>query len=187
MRASTLLTISLALGLAGCGGPILFAELELPSVEVTLPQYSFPGAPIGVTMQQDIAIDIGANVPLVNEPNVEFDLKLTRMTLVLDTSGPMSNFDDLRTVTITALAPAGSGLSDLTLLSYFNPDSGTPQGITRITRTSETNADLKPFLQAGQLHIRAEYSGGSLPISTWTADVTGEFAMKVKLDYGAYL
>lgn len=185
MRARTLLASSLALTLAGCGGPVLFAELEMPSVAVTLPQYSFPGAPAGVTVREDIVVDVGANVPLVNEPNVEFDLRLSRMTLVLDTSGPMSNFDDIESVTITALAPAGSGLVDLVLLAYTNPHTAT--NVTRITATSETDADLKPYLSAGQLNIKAEYTGGGLPLSTWTADLTAEFWMKVKLDYGAYL
>ncbi len=184
MRARVLSTASLLFALSACG-PVLFAELELPSVEVTLPQYSFPGTPPGVPLTKDISFDLGASVPVVNEPNVTFDLKLNRMTLVLNTTGPLSSFDQVDRVTITVLHPAATSLPDLVLIDYTNPHTAT--GVTTITATSQTGADLKPYLEAGKITVRADYSGSGLPVSTWTADVTADFWMKVKLDYGTYL
>jgi len=192
MRARALApfaAVSSILALASCGGPVLFAELEMPSVEVTLPQHTFPGDPLGLSTSETVAFDVGANVPVVNEPNVEFDLRITRMTLVLDTTGPLSNFDGFETVRITALHPGGDPARDLVLLEYTKPAGAS--GITRITATSETDADLKPYLSAGVITVRAEYASDgvnpTLPTADWTADLTADFWMRVKLDYGAFL
>jgi hypothetical protein len=161
----------------------------MPSVEVTLPQHTFPGDPLGLQTAETVSFDVGANVPVVTEPNVDFDLKLTRMTLVLDTTGPLSNFDGFETVKISALHPSGDPALDLILLQYTKPAGA--WGITRISATSETDADLKPYLSAGVINVRAEYASDgfnpTLPTTDWTADVTADFWMRVKLDYGAYL
>lgn len=178
----------LAGALAGCGGPVLFAELELPDVEVTLPQYTFPGDPLGLATTKDVSFDVGASVPVVNEPNVELELRLTRMTLVLATGGPLSNFDGFETVTITALHPTDPAL-DLELLRYEKPAGATD--ITRIEAASDSDADLKPYLDAGVINVRAAYASDginpTLPTSDWTADLTAEFRFQITLDYGAYL
>lgn len=188
MRARSLpiAALLLAPALIGCNGPVLFAELELPSVEVTLPQQTFLGTTL-TTQSTTFAFDVGANVPVVNEPNVELDLKLTRMTLVLDTANPSNpaSFDNVESVTIVAVAPAGSGLVDLDLVRYTKPAGAS--GITRIEASGATDADLTPYLQAGRMDVQASYTGTGLPTADWTADVTAEFWMKVKLDYGAYL
>jgi hypothetical protein len=188
MRARTLAFAALLAANAACGGPVLFAELEMPSVQVTLPQYSFPGDPLGLTTSTNVSFDIGANVPLVTDPDVDFDIELRNMTLVLDTTGPLSNFDGFETVRIVALHPTVPAL-DLTLLEYHKPAGAS--GITRVSASSETDADLKPYLTAGVINVRAEYASDgvnpTLPTSNWTADLTADFWMKVRLDYGAAL
>jgi hypothetical protein len=186
LRPAPILLATLA-GLAGCGGPVLFAELELPSVQVTLPQQAFTGVTPPATQTTPVSFDLGASVPVVNEPNVELDLQLKRMVLVLDTANPLNpaSFDDIDEVTIRALAPAGSGLADVALIHYVKPAGAT--GITRIEAASESSTDLTRYLSAGQLDFEATYTGSGLPTADWTADVTADFSMKVKLDYGAYL
>jgi len=178
-----------AAAFAGCGGPILFAELELPDVEGTLPQYTFPGDPLGLSTATDVAFDVGANVPALTDPNVELEVRLTRMTLVLDTSGPLSSFDGFQTVTISALHPSGDPARDVVLLEYVKPAGAT--GITRITATSETDADLEPFLVDGVIDLRAAYQSDgvnpTLPTADWTADLSAELRLQARLDYGAYL
>jgi hypothetical protein len=188
MRARLSFLATLLVVLAGCGGPVLFAELEMPSVEVTLPQYTFPGDPLGLLNFKDVSFDVGANVPVVNEPNVELELRLTRMTMVLATGGPLSSFDGFQKVTITALHPSDP-TRNLVLLRYDKPAGAS--GITRISASSDTDADLKPFLEGGVINVRAEYESDginpTLPTSDWTADLTAEFRFVVTLDYGAYL
>jgi hypothetical protein len=163
MRARTL-TASSALGallaLAACDGPILFAELEMPSVVVTLPQYTFPGDPSGLLSERDVSFDVGASVPVIEEPDVELEFRLTRMTLVLGTGGPISNFDGIQTVTLTALHPTDPSL-DLVLLQYEKPAGATD--VTRISAGSETDADLLPFLTGGVINIRAAYEADDDP------------------------
>jgi hypothetical protein len=186
MRARILSTAALLAALAGCG-PVLFAELEMPSVLVTLPQQLFPGVTPPAATTNTFTFDVGANVPIVNEPNVTLDLTLTRMTLVLDTANPLNpaNFDNIDNVTISALAPAGSGLSNLVLIEYVKP--ATASDIKRIEVSSATESDLVPYLQAGRIDVEATYTGSGLPTADWTADVSADFRIKVKLDYGAYL
>lgn len=186
MRARLLPAAALLLALAGCGDAILFAELDMPSVQVTLAKQTFFGTALPTT-STDLSFDIGTNVPIVNEPNVTVDMTLTSMELVLDPANPANpaNFDAIDTVTIEALAPAGSGLTDLVLLNYTKAAGAT--GITHIDAASSTSADLTPYLQAGAINLRASYSGTGLPTADWTADVTAEFHIKVKMDYGAYL
>jgi hypothetical protein len=196
MRARTLLTTSLALALAlaGCGGPVLFADLKMPSVEVTLPQYPFPGSKGETTVFKDISFDVGANVPVVNEPNVDLELRLTHLAILLRSTDPrdVNGFDGVKSVRISALDPA-TGTPALLLASYDRPDGAT--AITQIAVASATSADLRPFLSAGVITVRAEYTSdsppivslGALPFYDWTADVTAEFAIDVKVDYGAYL
>jgi hypothetical protein len=185
MRARVLSTASLLLALAACGGPLLFAELELPSVEVTLPQYQFPGSVAGAPVVQTASFDLGVNVPVINQSNVTIELKLNKMTIVLNTSGPLSNFDQIDSVTITALPPPGSTLPRLVLIDYTNPHTAT--GVTSVTATSQTATELKPYLDAGKITVEARYAGTGLPTSPWTADVTADFWIKVKLDYGTYV
>lgn len=182
MRARTLLTTSLALSLAlaGCGGPVLFAELEMPSVEVTLPQYEFPSV-VG-TASQEITFDVGANVPVINEPNVDYDLNLNQMSIALR-SGPFTDFDSFDTVRVTAIR---AGLPDLVLIEYTNPH--TTSGLTSVTARSSTDADLKPYLDAGKITVRAEFTGSpTTPVGIWYADVTADLYLRVRVDYGAYL
>ncbi|MGB8931960.1 MAG: hypothetical protein WCC48_11995 [Anaeromyxobacteraceae bacterium] len=180
MRARTLITTSLALALAGCGGPVLFAELEMPSVAVTLPEYQFPSV-VG-SASQDITFDVGANVPAINEPNVDYDLKLNQMSITLR-SGPFNDFDSFDTVKVTAFR---AGLPDLVLVEYTNPH--TTSAMKSVTATSSTGADLKPYLDAGKITVRAEFTGSpTTPVGIWYADVTADLYLRVRLDYGAYL
>ncbi len=188
MRAPHLRTAAVVLpllALAACDGPVLFAELELPSVVLTLPQQTFSGTTFPATSNTtEFSFDIGANVSSINEPNVEYDLRLTRMTLVLDGTNPNTpaNFDGVDSIDIDAFDPGGV-LPNLRLLHYAK----TVTGLTRITVNSETDADLKPYLVAGSINVRVTYAGSALPTVDWTADLAAEFYMRVKLDYGAYL
>jgi hypothetical protein len=186
MRARILCTAALLAGLAGCG-PVLFAELEMPSVVVTLPKQAFTGVTPPATTTTTFAFDVGANVPIVNEPNVTLDLTLKRMTLILDITNPLNpaNFDNIDTVTISAVAPAGSGLANLVLVDYLKPAGASD--IKRIEVSSATESDLVPYLQAGRIDVEASYTGSGLPTADWTADVSADFRIQVKLDYGAYL
>lgn len=187
MRAPLLRSAPLLLALAACGGPILYAELEMPAVEVTLPQYVFPGDPLGLQTAREVSFDVAASVPVIEEPNVELEFRLTRMTLVLVTGGPISDFDGFQTVTITALHPTDPA-RDLVLLHYEKPAGAS--GIQRISASSDSDADLLPFLTDGVIRVRAEFTSDGLnpfPTSDWTADLTAEFRFQITLDYGAYL
>jgi hypothetical protein len=185
MRARTFATAALLAATAACGGPVLFAELEMPSVEVTLPAFEFPAFVAG-TVSTEVTFDIGANVPLVNDPDVDFDIELRKLVLLLRTATP-GNFDGFQSVKLTAIHPSRDPARELVLLQWSSTGA---TGLTRVEATSQTDADLKPFLSAGNLTVRAEYAeNGLFPVqlTPWTADLTADFWMKVRLDYGAAL
>lgn len=179
MRARIVSTAALLAALAGCG-PVLFAELEMPSVLVTLPQYEFPSV-VGSASKQ-VTFDVGANVSVINEPNVDYDLNLNEMTIVLR-SGPFTSFDTFDSVKITAIR---TGQPDLVLIEYANPH--TTMGMTSVTARSSTGADLKPYLDAGKITVMAEFTSSLLtPAGIWYADISADLYLRVRLDYGAYL
>lgn len=193
MRARTLTgysALAALLALGGCDGPVLFAELEMPSVEVTVQQQTFSGTgTAGSIPVTTVSFDIGANVPVIDEPNVEAELVLRSMTLVLGTTDPSdpNSFDGIDLITIRALPPPSDpSRPAIVLLEWVNPHTNT-EPLTSVTARSQTDADLSAWLQDGTIVLEASYEGSALPYYDWTADLTGDFSLSVKLDYGAYL
>jgi len=179
MRTRLLTTASLLVALAGCGSA-LFAEVDMPSVQVILPQYEFPSV-VG-SASAEIDFDVGADVSVINEPNVDYDLFLNEMTIVLQ-SGPFTDFDTFDGVKVSAIRP---GLPELVLIEYTNPHTTT--GLTTVTAHSSTGADLKPYVDAGVITVRADFTSSPLtPVGLWYADVSADLHLRVRLDYGAYL
>ena len=97
-RAPTALLVPLALAavLSGCDGPLLFAELQVPSISATLPRVEFPASDTSdpadwcsavqtdpPCIQMSIDYDLGGMVPILNEPNVTYDLRLTDVAITL--------------------------------------------------------------------------------------------------------
>jgi hypothetical protein len=165
---------------AGCGGPVLFAELEAPSVCVTLPQYAFPGA-VGPDLAMDVAYDMSTVLPALDTANVEYELRLSQLDTTLVTA-PGYDFGAIDSVRVVALATAT--LPEVELVSYQR-DPLAP-ATNEIVSSGTMDVDLAPYLQGGQLALRVEYSG-TLPASDWTADVRGCFYMRAMLDYGALI
>ena len=79
--------------LAGCGQPLLSAQLEIPDIRITQPARSFPAtnplpsdlcdAATPGCIKTDVAYDLAAEVPVFGEPGVDFDLRLTDVALNL--------------------------------------------------------------------------------------------------------
>ncbi len=180
-----------ALLLAGCG-PILYAQLEVQQVKVNLPDETFPGTPAGTPLVKDLSYDLAADLPVITEKGVTYDLRLTEMALTLGSTSNLADFRGIQSVTITAVPPAGSGLSEVAVVDYQRgPAPATP--LTSVVATGQSNVDLAPYVQAGHLGMRVtaveatDVPGAGLPTVDWTASVTGTFYLKVKLDYSSYV
>ncbi len=182
------LALAAALLATACGDPLLFAELEIPSVEVKLPSQSFPattippGAPCSTpcVISQPFTYDLGSQVSVLDEKNVTSEIRVTALSIALTANGPLANFANVRSVRLWMVAPPGSALQDVVVAAYDRPPGAAPQ---QITVSGYSNVDLAPYLQAGLLQVAAEMAFDT-GIPSFTADVTGDFYLKVKLDYG---
>jgi hypothetical protein len=179
---------------SGCGGPLFFAELEVPTVRVTLPSQSFPAANDPSALCRDaqgnvipqcaqtvLAYDLGAQVPVITEKGVSYEVRLTSLGIALAANDPiMSDFGTVTAVTISVVGTGG--LPNVVVASYQqDPLNPAPKSITV---AGYSNVDLAPYILSGTLDLKTELHG--IPPS-FTADVAGTFYLKVKLDYGAYL
>lgn len=190
-----------ALVLAACDGSLLFAEVQIPDLQITLPSRSFPavaaslptdwcdpavsGDPqcLGITSDYDL----GAEVPALTEQGVTYDLRLTRVAITLSAVQQAGAPPDLSGIESAFILvghdPAVPG-SGTVVASYQKPSpSATP---TVIAVTGNANVDLGPYLDAGTLPVRVEVyvSNGT---AAFDADLTVGFSLVVNVDWGSYL
>jgi hypothetical protein len=166
--------------------PELFAEVEAASVCITPATQTFPGTGIATpAYDYEISYDLGDSLPVVNEPDVEYEIRLSQMDTRLQSVNPITDpsydFSGVETVRIIAFDPTAA-LPEVELVRY-DRDPSAPSPLYEIHASGPLNVDLAPYVASGQLSLRAEYSG-SLPRGDWTADVKGCFYLRVKLDYG---
>jgi hypothetical protein len=186
MRRLLIALPALAL-LAGCG--LLYAELELPSTTITLKSQSFPGTGVGVPLVKDVDFDVGTQLPITTEKDVTFELRLTEMMVKISTGSAMGDFGDIESVTLSVLPPPGQTLPEESIVAaYTRAPPPADQNPTSIAVAGMSNLDLAPYLAAGMMTLRLKavsLTGSAIP--GWTADVGGEFYLKVHVDYGNLL
>ena len=183
--------------LQGCGGPVLYADLQIESVRVTLPSQAFPasdttnpadwcstslGTPPCIQLTLDY--DIAGQIPVLNEPNVTYDLRLTDVGITLSTTSAGTDLSGVERVSITVLADPNDPASGVAVAAYARPaGGGTP---TSIAVSGNPNLDLAPYVSAGKLPARIELTIDQ-PTPAFLADVGAGFSLEVSLDYGKLL
>ncbi len=193
-----LLAAVLAAALPGCGGPLLFAELQIPDLHVTLPEQSFPASdttnpadwcalvqdPSAPCIQRTLDYDLGGPVPILNEPGVTYDLRLKDVAIILSASQAGTNLTGVKYASLQVLADPLDPSSGTVIASYVRPPGAVPSRSIGVTGNS--NLDLGPYLEAGKLPVRVEVTfDGSTP--AFLADVAAGFSLEVKLDWGSLL
>lgn len=177
--------------LAGCGGPILFAEVEIREVGITLPHQSFPamttlgGSSCGTTpncAETDITFDIGNDIDVITQNNVTYDLKLTDLHIVADTTTTGADLSGIVSADVVVV-PADGG-APVVVATYTRPTGGGP--ITTLAVSSVETVDLEPFIQSGTLHLQVRLVYDA-PTPAFTASIQGVFYLKAKIDYGKEL
>ncbi len=177
---------------AGCGGPLLHADLEIREARLTLPAEQFPSSPpLNVQsgcasgapscVATELSYDLGQQLDLLNRPATAYDVRLTSLELALATS----NAGDLGGIAAAAVLayPPGGG-APVELARYER--SATDPAPTAIALTASSDVDLTPYLEAGVIRLRVELSTDRAT-PAFVADVTAAFRLKVRLDYGALL
>ncbi len=186
-----LLALAVTLLSAGCDGPLLYADLEIPEVELTLPAQQFPAsvaAPAGACgptapacIATDLTYDLGQQLDLRDRAGTEYELRLTSLSISLTAT----EAGDLGGVTSAALLayPPGGG-APVTVARYER--SAADPAPTAIALGGVPGLDLAPFLDGGLLRLRVELSYDART-PAFQADVTAGFHLDVELDYGALL
>ncbi len=173
--------------LAGCG--LLYAEVELPSTTITLKRQNFTGTVAGAPLVKEIAFDIGTQLPVTTGKDITFELRLTQMLVNIATGSLMGDFGDIQSVTLSVLPPAGQTLPEEAIIaSYTKAPPPADQYPTTISVAGMSNLDLAPYIASGVMTLKLKaVSESGLAIPDWTADVGGEFYLKVHADYGNLL
>lgn len=189
--------------LAACDG-LLAADLRIPEVRVTLAQQDFPEsnttdvrffcdptAPqslppcVGLTLDYDL----GAEIPILDDRNVAYDLRLTDVALRLSATQAVTgekNLSGVKLATLRVLEDPALPGSGAVLATYVRPDGAPP--VESFAVSGNSSLDLGPYLDAGRLPIRVELVIDSAgPTPPFTADVEAGFALEVEVDYGGYL
>jgi hypothetical protein len=170
--------------LAGCG--LLFAEVEIPSVTVTLPRQDFTGTPAGAPLVKEVSFDVGANLPFTDQPDVSYELRLTRMLVTIVSGSVMGDFGDIASVTLSVLPPPGQTLPEESLIaSYAKAPPPADQFPTTISVAGHSNLDLAPYVSGNTMTLKltaTSLTGAAIP--DWRADVGGEFYLKARVEYG---
>jgi hypothetical protein len=177
----------------GCGGPLFSGDLTVPVVRITLPAQSFPGSTgtpattcagtTGSCVAVDLDYDLGAQLPLVNEPNVTYDVGLTSITLTLVTAAPGTDLGGVRSVAVK-VRDASTGAAGPTIASYERTAAAAHP--TSITIAGDASIDLSGYVRSGHLLLRGEVSYDA-PTPPFTAQVEATFDLHVNMDFGAYL
>jgi hypothetical protein len=183
--------------LAGCGRPLLSAQLEVPEVSITEPGQQFnqpftnvlvpcsspnllPGCRAEV--EQDIPFDIGSEVPFLDgEEGVTVELRLTGMGLHF----PAGSATGLHEIRISLVGP---GSATTLFASYTRPQGPPP---TDVSLATDSSLNLADHLSEGVLALRVEltYDGDEgipvepVPTGPVSVDVTTTFSVKATVDY----
>ncbi len=195
--ALALLAVAAASALPGCNGPLLYAELSVPELRATLPSQSFPASYTGdpadwcsatqsnpPCIQMTLDYDVGGMVPILDDPNVTYELRLTEVGITLSATEVGKDLSGVSRVTISVLADPNDPASAVVVAGYVAPSGGSSP--SSIAVTGNSNLDLAPFLRGGVLRVHAELVIVK-PTPAFVADVTSGFSLDAKLDWGGLL
>jgi hypothetical protein len=171
--------------LSSCG--LLYAEVEIPSVTMTLVDTAFPPTPALGTMSKELDYDLGKDISLLTEKDVTFELRVLSMSLTLTSTSTLADFGSIQSVRMLVLPAAGQTLPEPAVLATYTRSPTDPHP-RQIAVVGMSNLDLYPYLAAGALRLRFEAvsdSAGIIP--AWTGDVGAEFFLKVRANYGKRL
>ncbi len=197
MRRAPIALLALAAALPGCGDPLLFAELQVPKIRATMPQQSFPASDTTnpadwcsatqtdpPCIQTSIDYDLGGMVPILNDPSVTYDLRLTDVAVTLSATEVGKDLSGVRSASVSVLTNPADPTSEVAIASYVRPAGTTAP--TTIAVSGNSNLDLGPYLRGGVLKVHAELVIDK-PTPAFLADVTSGLSLEVKLDWGSLL
>lgn len=199
MRRPLLAAALAAVFTTSCGGPLLSSEMDFPDISVEVPTVGFltttgvlPSlwcSPSGLgnppCITKDFQYDLGSKIPLLTDKNATADLRLLSLKIVLDAQQPagvtVTDLGTVQSVTLKLLDPADT-THEIVVATYVKTEAAP----TTIVTNGEENTDFGPYLRSGQFTIRAELTYET-DVEPFQADVSADFALVVKYNYGALL
>ena len=193
MRHALAAAIALSL-VTGCSDPALFAQLDVPTLRLTLPSQSFPATDAAVQdwcsptqtgpdcVAKDLSYDLSTQLPIVTKPNVSYALRLTTASIALRADASGADLGGVKAVAIR-LDPQATG-GGIVIASYTR--SAADPHPTSIAVAGDSSVDLAAYVRSGQLPLRVEMTFDA-PTPAFTADVTSTYELEVNVDWGAYL
>jgi hypothetical protein len=195
------LALAALLLLAACGKPLLFVEVEIPKAAVLVPQQAFPGtqnplptdfctpdpefptAPGNTCLEQDATFDLGSDLTDLIDRAYSTELRLDRLGLALVASDPLTDLGSVYRVRLLIIEENGTpeGQVGPELARYVRDPAAPPSRSIEVTTRSSVN--LSPYVRSGKLRFRSQLEFDQV-IPGFTADVTGEFYLKVVVDWG---
>ncbi|HEY6098101.1 MAG TPA: hypothetical protein VIW03_01635 [Anaeromyxobacter sp.] len=188
--------------LASCGGPLLFAEVEVPDLRVTLPPQPFPASytgnpadwcnPASQTNPPCVAVsasyDLAAQVPAFAQSGVTYELRLTDVQFLLSgtQTNPLAPPDlggIVRATVRVGVDPAVPG-SGTVVAAYVR--TGTNVHPANIAVSGNANLDLAPYVSTGKLPVRVEVVLDNAT-SAFDANILAAFYVRITLDWGKYI
>jgi hypothetical protein len=195
MRPLALAALLLA---TACGKPLLYAEVEIPSASVLVPQQTFPSTtsplpidlcadpptvPGNTCLQKVVSYDLGQDFRDLVDGAEIVELRLNRLGIALAATDPLANFASVQRVRVVAEA-IDAAHPQVELARYVRDPAAPPAREIQVgTRSS---VDLGSYVRAGAIRIRSELEFDT-DIPGFTADVTGEFYLRVLVDWGRQL
>lgn len=196
MRPLALAALLLA---TACGRPLLYAEVEIPSATVLVPQQSFPSTssplpgdfctpdpewptqPGNTCLQKVVQYDLGQDFKDLIDDASEVELRLERLGIALVATEPLADFSSVYRVRVVAEA-IDAAHPQIELARYVRDPAAPPARAIEVgTRSS---VDLAAYLTAGVIRIRSELEFDQ-DIPAFTADVKGEFYLRVLVNWGS--
>jgi hypothetical protein len=172
--------------LAGCG--LLYAEVEVPSITMTLPDQVFPATTVpGAALVKELDYDLGDKLSVLTDQGVTVELRLLSMRVDLVAAPSMGDFGDLESVTLSVLPPPTQTLPEAAVIAAYARSPSNPHPTT-ISVVGLSSLDLFPYLDAGAIRLRFEAVSSTLGIiPDWTGDLSVEFYLVVNVDLGKQL
>lgn len=175
----------LAALLAACGQPLLYAELDAPSVAVTQALPALPGAP-PIDAPATALPPGGMDLPLggidLGAEGEHSRITLNGATLQLLHPSAGTSFAGVRTAELQLLPAAGSNQAAVVIASYDRARDGA--AADRLVLRAAAEVDLLPYLSAQQVRVQVLVAGvppGPLG-STWSSDLTVDLHVLARVE-----
>jgi hypothetical protein len=185
----TLFAAAACTTLAGCGGKLVYGELQEPTLVLSQPlgQTILGAPPVPVTVPQNLItftfqvpnIPLSGGTTTSNQAGftIGSSMKLNQASLIMRQS-PNADFNGIDTLTLTI----SSATQAKKILARYTKDPARLPGQTIVLR-SVGDVELLDYLTAtgtGSKTITLDVSGsGTLPGNSWTADVDLDVRLRV--------